>query len=101
MGRVVITVTVLVAGAEEETLSCAGEKVQLAARGRVVQARVTVPLKLLVGRALTVKVVEEPAVTVAADIEEEKPKFAVPVGVGLGIMAPRRPCFSLARPAAK
>jgi hypothetical protein len=96
-----MTVTVLVAGTEEETLSCAGEKVQVAARGRVVQARVTDPLKLLVGRALIVKVAEEPSVTVAAEVEEEKPKVGVPVAVGLGVMAPRRPCFSLASPAAK
>jgi len=66
-------VTVLVAGAPEVTFSCAGEKVQVAASGRPLQASATAPLKLLVGTALTTTVVEEPAVAVAAEAEALKP----------------------------
>ncbi len=68
-----VTVTVLVAGAPEVTLSCAGEKVQVEAWGCAVQARATVPLKLFVGMALMTKVADEPAVTVSAEVEALKP----------------------------
>ena len=69
----VVMVTVLVAGAPEVTPSVAGEKLQVAARGRLVQARVTLPLKLLVGTALTTAVADEPSVTDKADAETLKP----------------------------
>ena len=65
--------TVLVAGEPEETLSVAGEKLQVAAVGRLAQARVTVPPKLFVGTALTTAVTDEPAETVRADAEALKP----------------------------
>ena len=94
-------VTVLGAGAPEVTVSCAGEKEHLAARGKLLQARVTVPLKLLVGTALTISGTEEPSVTVMAGAEALKPKVAAPVAVGLVLTAARRPCFSPVRPAAK
>lgn len=94
-------VTVLGAGAPEVTVSCAGEKEHLAARGKLLQARVTVPLKLLVGTALTISGTEEPSETVMAGAEALKPKVAVPVAVGLVLTAARRPCFSPVRPAAK
>ena len=69
----VAIVTVLVAGAPEATVKLAGEKVQVAASGRPLQASATVPLKLLVGTALTTAVAEEPAATVAAEVEALKP----------------------------
>src|SRR5271170_6460765 len=69
----VAMVTVVVAGAEEVTFNCGGEKVQVAASGRPLQASVTAPLKLLVGAALRTTVAEEPAATVTAEAEAEKP----------------------------
>src|SRR5271170_3375667 len=69
----VAMVTVVVAGAEEVTFNCGGEKVQVAATGRPLQARATVPLKLLVGAALTMNVAEEPGLTVAVEAEVLKP----------------------------
>ena len=70
----VAMVSVLVAGAPATTVNCAGEKVQVAASGRpALQARATVPLKLLAGAALTIAVADEPAVTVAAEVEAVKP----------------------------
>ena len=47
-------VTVPVAGALAETVSGEGEKVQVAWMGRPEQARVTLPLKPLVGATLMV-----------------------------------------------
>lgn len=69
----VAIVTVLVAGAPATTVSCAGAKLQVAASGRPLQARATVPLKLLVGAALTTNVADDPAVTVLAEVEALKP----------------------------
>ena len=61
------------AGAPATTVNCAGEKLQVAASGRPLQARATVPLKLLVGAALTTKVADDPAVTVVPEVEAVKP----------------------------
>jgi hypothetical protein len=61
---VVEMVTVLVAGALAVTVSDAGEKTHFAASGSPVHDRATVPLKLLVGIALTTAVAEEPLATV-------------------------------------
>jgi hypothetical protein len=66
-------VTVLVAGALAATVKDAGEKEHLAARGTVLHVRVTVPLKLLVGTALTTAVAEEPSATVRVEVEALKP----------------------------
>ena len=73
IGFTVAMVTVLVAGAPATTVSCAGAKEQVAASGRPLHARATVPLKLLVGTALTMAVADDPAVTVAAEVEALKP----------------------------
>src|ERR1700722_1862997 len=97
----VLIVRVVVAGAPAVTFSDADENAQVAASGRVPHASATVPLKLFVGAALRTKVAEEPAVTVAPAAEAVNPKVGVPVAVGLVLIAPRRPCFSPARPAAK
>lgn len=94
-------VTVLGAGAPEVTVSCAGEKEHLAATGKLLQARVTVPLKLLVGTALMMSGTEEPSVTAMAEVEALKPKVGVPAAVGLVLTAASRPCFSPVRPAVK
>jgi hypothetical protein len=69
----VAMVTVLVAGAPEVTVNDAGEKVQVAASGRVLHARATVPLKLLVGTALTTAVTDDPSVTVRLEADALKP----------------------------
>ena len=66
-------VTVQVEGTPAETIACAGEKEHLAARGKLVQARATVPLKLLVGTALTTAVTDDPAATVRLEVEALKP----------------------------
>jgi hypothetical protein len=66
-------VTVLVEGAPEVTLNCAGENEHLAATGKLVQDRETVPLKLLVGTALTTAVTEDPSATVRLEAEALKP----------------------------
>jgi hypothetical protein len=94
-------VTVVEAGAPDVTASVAGAKVQVAASGRPLQARVTLPLKLFVGTALTMSGMEEPSATVMTEVEALKPKVGVPVAVGLVLMEARRPCVSPVRPAAR
>ena len=84
-------VTVPVAGALAETVSGEGEKVQVAWMGRPEQARVTLPLKPLVGATLMVAWADLPAVTVAAPVEALKPKVAVPEDVELLEIPPSRP----------
>ena len=66
-------VTVLVEGAPEVTVNCAGEKEHLAATGRPLQARVTVPLKLFVGTALITAVTDDPSATVRLEVEALNP----------------------------
>ena len=69
----VVMVTVAVAGAPAVTANDVGEKVQVAAWGKPLQASATVPLKLFVGAALTMVVADDPAVTVAAELDALKP----------------------------
>ena len=92
-------VTVLIAGAVGETLSWLGEKLQVTPTGPL-QERVTLPLKPLVGATLMAVVVELPAETVAVEAEALKPKVAAAVEVVVLAMPAKRPCASLARPAA-
>ena len=66
-------VTVQVEGTPAETIACAGAKEHLAATGKLLQARETVPLKLLVGTALTTAVTDDPAATVRLEAEALKP----------------------------
>ena len=82
--------TVLVAAAVGVMVRVLGEKVQVTPTGPL-QARVTLPLKLLVGTTLMVAVVELPAVTVAAEVEALKPKAAAPVAVVVLAMPAKRP----------
>src|SRR3979411_1229590 len=93
----VAMVRVVVAGAPAVTASDAGEKVQVAASGRPLQARATAPLKLFAGAALRMNVAEDPAATVAAEAEELNPYVAAPVAVGLVFTDASRPCFSPVR----
>ena len=90
---------VLVEAAVGDTDSELGEKVQVMPVGAV-QARLTMPLKLSVGATLMVAWVESPAVTLAVEVEALKPKVAAPAAVVELAMAAKRPCASLARPAA-
>ena len=99
MLAVVWIVTVLVAAAVGVTVSVLGEKVQETPIGPL-QDRLTVPLKLLVGATLIVAVVLLPAITVAVEVEALKPKAAGAVEVVVLAMPAKRPCASLARPAA-
>jgi hypothetical protein len=69
----VAMVTVVVAGAPAVTANDVGEKVQVAASGKPLQARATVPLKLLVGTALRTNVADDPAATVAPELDALKP----------------------------
>ena len=69
----VAMVRVAVAGAPAVTASDVGEKVQVAAWGKPLQASATVPLKLLAGAALTTNVADDPAATVAAELDALKP----------------------------
>ena len=55
-------VTVVVAGAPAVTANDVGEKEHVAACGRPLHARATVPLKLLAGAALRTNVADDPAV---------------------------------------
>src|SRR5580698_3706911 len=80
----VCMVTVPSAGALAETASDDGEKLQVALRGRPLQARLTVPLKLLVGATLMVAGgVAFPATTVTVGLPVLKPKVAGPLVVVL------------------
>src|SRR5882757_1606565 len=97
----VAMVRVVVAGAPAVTASDAGEKAQVVASGRPLQARATVPLKLFAGAALRTNVADDPAATVAVEAEELKPYVAAPVAVALVFTDASRPCFSPVRPAAK
>src|SRR5581483_1785729 len=97
----VVMVSVVVAGAEELTVSEVGVKMQAAPAGRPLQEKVTVPLKPLTGAAASVAVAELPAGTVAPGAEALKAKVALaPETVAL-LMEARRPCASLASPATK
>ena len=94
-------VTVLVALAAGDTESWLGEKVQVASEGRPLQLKLTLPLKLLVGAALTMNCVEAPAATVAVCVEALRPNVAAPLAVGLFAMAAKSPWAAPLRPAVK
>lgn len=49
----VVIVAVTMVGAVDETLACAGEKLQVAFAGRPVQASDTLPVKLFTGTTLS------------------------------------------------
>jgi len=92
---------VLVAVAVGETVSCDGVKLHVEDVGSPEQAKVTVPVKLLVGTTLMVAWAEVPAETVRAAVEALKPKVGVAeVELSLPIPA-KRPWASLASPAVK
>jgi len=67
-----------------DTASDVGEKVQVAAWGKPLHARATVPLKLLAGAALTTNVADDPAVTVAAELDALKPPVGAITGNVIG-----------------
>src|SRR5438067_13306891 len=97
----VAIVRVVVAGAPAVTFNDAGENAQVAASGRPLQPSVTVPLKLFVGAALRTNVADDPALTVAPELDALKPKVAAPLAVGLLLIDASSPCFSPVSPAAK
>jgi len=94
-------VTVPVATAAADTLSCDGEKLQLAPEGRLPQARLTVPLKLFTGAMLIVACVDEPTETVAAPSDALKPKVGALPAVVVLAMPPKRPFACPTSPAVK
>src|ERR1700744_1422092 len=82
-------VTVPSAGALAVTGSGDGEELQVALRGRPLQVRATLPLKLLVGTTLIGTWVALPLVTVTEPVPVLKPKDAVPVDVVLLEIPPK------------
>ena len=94
-------VTVLVTLAAEVTVREAGEKLHVASSGSPVQARLTVPLKPLLGAILMVVVALDPVVTVKALDVALIAKFPGAGAVATAEIEPKRPSFSLLIPAAK
>ena len=91
----------LAAAAVGETVSCDGVKLHVADVGSPEQAKVTVPVKLLVGTTLTVAWADVPAETVRAAVEALKPKVGLAeLEVSLAIPA-KRLWASLDSPAVK